>query len=112
MDKDLFKIFRRNDFLGDLAFCSACLGKQQKIDRLEEEIVSLRAKLKYRETKDQQEFFGTSTPSSKKKFKKKSSPENQAKQGGAKQGHKGNGRRVFVAEEADEIIDYDVRITH
>ena len=112
MAKALFKILKRNDFLGDMAFCSSCLEKQQKIDRLEEENASLRSKLKYRETKDQQEFFGISTPSSKKKFKEKSSLENQAKQGGAKQGHKGNGRRIFGAEEADKIIDYDVRITH
>ncbi|MDP8290147.1 MAG: IS66 family transposase [Candidatus Susulua stagnicola] len=112
MAKSRFKIFKRNSFLGNLAFCSACIEKQQRIDRLEEENTSLRSKLKYRETKDQQEFFGASTPSSKKKFKEKSSPENQTKQGGAKQGHKGNGRRIFEAEEADEIIDYAVQITH
>ena len=108
----LFKKWQRDNILGGLVFCSSCFKKQQKIDCLEEENASLRAKLKYREKKDQEGFFGSSTPSSQKKFKGKSSQENQEKKGGAIQGHKGNGRRVFGPEEADEIIDYDIEITH
>ncbi|MCG2736060.1 MAG: IS66 family transposase [Candidatus Omnitrophota bacterium] len=108
----LFSANKGGDSLGGMVFCSGCLKKQQKIDSLEEEIASLRMKLRYREKKEQQEFFGSSTPSSKKKFKEKSSQENQKKQGGAKKGHKGNGRRMFTAEEADEIVDYELEMTH
>ncbi len=107
----LFNNHRGSDSLSDMAFCSSCLQKQQKIDSLEEEIASLRAKLRYRGKKEQQEIFGSSTPSSKKKFKEKSSQENQKNKGGAKKGHKGNGRRMFTAEEADEITNYTVEIT-
>jgi transposase len=101
-----------NNVANGLVFCSACFEKQQKIDRLEEEVKSLKSKLKYRENKDKQEFFGSSTPSSKKKFKGNSTEDNQTKQGGAKRGHKGNGRRMFTPEEADEIIDYESEMTH
>lgn len=108
----LFNIGRKNTGVDSITFCSSCLKKQQRIDRLEEENASLKAKLKYREKKEQQEFFGSSTPSSQKKFKEKSSDENQAKKGGAKKGHKGNGRRMFTEEEANEIIDYAIEATH
>ena len=77
----LFITNKGGDSLGGMVFCSSCLEKQQKIDRLEEENASLRAKLRYREKKDLQEFFGSSTPSSKKKFKEKSSKENQENKG-------------------------------
>ena len=108
----LFITNKGGDSLGGMVFCSSCLEKQQKIDRLEEENASLKAKLSYRGKKDQQEFFGSSTPSSKKKFKKKSSLENRENKGGAKKGHKGNGRRMFTSEEADEIVDYTIEETH
>ena len=106
------KILKKAKSLGQMVFCSGCLEKQRKIDRLEEENASLRAKLKYREKKDKEEFFGSSTPSSKKKFKKKSSQENQKKKGGAKPGHKGSKRQLFPIEEADEVVDYKVDISH
>lgn len=107
------KIFRQSRSLGDTVFCSICLEKQQKIDRLEEEIVSLKAKLRYRSKKDSKEFFGSSTPSSQKKFKEKSTEENQNKKGGAVSGHKNNpGRKLFGADQADEIIDYNPEFTH
>ncbi len=108
----LFSRYKGNNVADGLVFCSACLEKQQKIDRLEEEVKSLKAKLRYREEKDKQEFFRSSTPSSKKKFKENSTDDNKNRQGGAKKGHKGNGRRMFSSEEADEIIDYESELTH
>lgn len=102
----------RNYLLENILFCSSCFIKQQKIDRLEEEISSLKAKLNYREKKDKGEFFGSSTPSSKEMFKKKASEEDKKKQGGAKKGHKGNGRKIFNDKQADEIIDYNIDMTH
>ena len=85
--------------------CPECIIKQLKIDNLEEENKSMKAKLKYRQDKD---YFGSSTPSSKKKFKKKSSEENIKKKGGAKKGHKGHGRKLIPRNEADEIISLDI----
>lgn len=108
----IFNIHKGNNVSNAIVFCSSCLNKQQKIDRLEEEVKSLKSKLKYREKEDKQEFFGSSTPSSKKKFKEKSSDDNKKKQGGARKGHKGNGRRIFTAEEADDVIDYEIETTH
>lgn len=92
-----------------LDFCEECLAKQQKIDRLEDENKSLKAKLNYRNKKTKSEFFGNSTPSSKRYVKTNSKKENQAKQGGAKTGHKGNaGRHTFSESEADEVIELKV----
>ena len=85
--------------------CPECIVKQIKIDNLEEENKSLKAKLNYREDKD---YFGSSTPSSKKKFKEKSSLENIKKKGGAVKGHKGHGRKIIPRTEADEIIPLDI----
>ena len=48
--------------------------------------------------------YGLATPSSKKVNKPNSTPENQAKRGGAEKGHKGHGRKDFSPEEADKII--------
>jgi len=104
--------FIRTGLINGIAFCSSCFEKQCKIDRLEEEITSLRAKLKYRQKKDFEEFFGSSTPSSKKVFKSKPSDENKARQGGAQPGHPGHGRKLFTAEEADEIIEQRFETTH
>ena len=85
--------------------CPECIVKQIDIDRLEEENKSLKSKLKHREDKD---YFGSSTPSSKKRFKEKSSEENIGKKGGAKKGHKGYGRKIIKRSEADEIIPLDI----
>jgi len=104
--------FIRTGLINGIAFCSSCFEKQCKIDRLEEEIESLKGKLKYRQRKDKEEFFGSSTPSSKKVFKSKSSDENKARQGGARPGHQGHGRKLFTAEEADEIIEQRFETTH
>lgn len=85
--------------------CPECVVKQFTIDKLEEENKSLRSKLKYRQDKD---YFGSSTPSSKKKFKENSKKEKIKKKGGAVKGHKGHGRKIIPRSEADEIISLDI----
>jgi transposase len=87
-----------------VAICSGCFEKQRRIDRLEEEIKSLKAKLRYREEKAQQGFFGSSTPSSQQPVKSNSEPEAQKKQGGAPVGHRGHGRKGIAAEQASRVI--------
>lgn len=82
--------------------CEGCLEKQRLIDRQFEEIQQLKQKLKVNQRKSAQGFFGSSTPSSQIPVKPNSLAENQAKKGGAKLGHRGVGRQVFSALEADQ----------
>lgn len=88
----------------DWTVCKGCLEKQQKIDRLEEEVQRLRGKVRYQERKATEGPFGSSTPSSKVPLKANSLEENQAKKGGAKLGHPGHGRQACREEEADQIL--------
>lgn len=85
--------------------CPECFVKQLKIDNLQEENKSLKSQLKYRNDKD---YFGSSTPSSKKKFKESSPEEKVKRKGGGKNGHKGYGRKLIPRSEADEIIPLDI----
>lgn len=85
-------------------YCEDCFEKQRKIDALTEENKQLKAKLKYLERKEQEGYFGSSTPSSKIPFKANTPPENQHKQGGAKRGHRGHGRRGFDESQADHLV--------
>lgn len=91
------------------SYCKSCFEKQRRIDQLEEEVVLLRAKLRYREDKDKEPFFGSQTPSSKIPVKDNSSQENRYKKGGAKKGHVGNGRKVAPIDKRDEIIELVVQ---
>jgi transposase len=75
------------------------LQKQQVIDRLQEENVRLKAKLRYQERTAKEGPFGASTPSAKIPFKPNSAPEQQQRQGGAKPGHRGRGRCPPAPEE-------------
>lgn len=88
-----------------ISYCESCFEKQKHIDELEEENTSLRAKLRYRQEKDTKPFFGSSTPSSKIAIKENTKEEDRNKKGGAKIGHKGNGRRSITEDKADEIIE-------
>lgn len=107
------KRINKSKNLGGIVVCSSCFEKQREIDRLKEEVASLRDQLKYRDKKNKEEFFGSSTPSSKKTFKEQTTQENQNKKGGAKPGHNNNkGRKIFDSKEADEIIDYETELTH
>ena len=83
--------------------CQQCLAKQREIDRLTEENQRLRAKLSQQKRKDQEGFFGSSTPSAQIPVKANSTAEHSQKRGGAKPGHKGAGRKEHAAEEADCI---------
>lgn len=88
--------------------CEGCFDKQREIDRLKEEVQRLRLKVCANERKSKEGFFGSATPSSQVPVKKNSIAENQAKKGGAKVGHKGFGRQVFTAEQADEVLVAEV----
>jgi len=79
--------------------CKECIDKQEEIYRLREENKRLKAKLRRDERKITEGFFGSSTPSSKKPVKPNTTSEK--KNGGAKNGHKGNGRKNFPKDEAD-----------
>ena len=82
----------------DWTICKECLQKQQKIDRLEEELGRVKAKLRYQERTAQEGPFGSSTPSSKVPRKANSLEENQARKGGARPGHPGHGRQPRPSE--------------
>ena len=72
--------------------CRGCLEKQRRIDHLEEQIVSLRGRLRRQERSGKETPFGSSTPSSKILIKPNSLEERQARRGGGKPGHVGHGR--------------------
>jgi transposase len=88
--------------------CEGCLEKQHKIDQLLEEIQRLKAELRYQERKEQEGFFGSSTPSSQVPFKANASEEKRNHKGGARPGHVGHGRKAHTEETADEVIPMDV----
>ena len=83
--------------------CEGCLEKQREIDRLKEEVARLRSQLAQKKRKDQAGYFGSSTPSAQQPVKANSPAEERRKQGGAVQGHEGNGRSRHQKEEADQI---------
>lgn len=88
----------------DWTVCRGCLEKQQKIDRLEEELQRVKSKLRYQERTAKEGPFGSSTPSSKVPLKANSLEENQTRQGGGKPGHPGHGRHALGEAEAERII--------
>ena len=69
------------------------------IDRLQEENVRLKARLRYQERTAKEGPFGSSTPSAKVPFKANTLPESSQHRGGAKPGHPGHGRRDFPRDE-------------
>jgi len=86
-----------------MSYCNGCYEKQLKIDRLKERIEHLENKIKNRKQREKEGYFGSSTPSAKKPFKENSSKEKGNKNGGAKPGHPGNGRKSISEQAADEI---------
>jgi len=88
--------------------CEGCLQKQRQIDQLLEENQRLKAKLRYQERKEQEGFFGASTPSSKVPLKANASEEKKNHKGGARPGHKGHGRKAYSEDTADKVIPIDV----
>jgi len=69
------------------------------IDRLQEEIVRLKARLRYQERTAKEGPFGSSTPSAKVPFKANTPPESSQRRGGGKPGHRGHGRRNIPGDE-------------
>ena len=88
-----------------MTYCEDCFSKQRKIDELTEEVSRLKTKLKYEERRDEEGYFGSSTPSSKIPVKASSVEENQRKRGGAKPGQPGHGRYCFDQSQADHVVD-------
>lgn len=88
-----------------VAFCPGCFEKQREIDSLKEEIQRLKALLRYRQEKQKEGFFGSSTPSSQKPVKPNSEEENQAKRGGAPVGHPGHGRKGIDTDKANRMVE-------
>jgi transposase len=86
-----------------MTYCKQCLDKQRKIDELQEEIVRLKAKLRYQERTAEEGFFGSSTPSSKVPVKPNSDQHHPRNRGGGKTGHKGHGRSAICEQEADRV---------
>jgi transposase len=80
------------------------LQKQQKIDRLEDELRRVKANLRYQERTAKEGPFGSSTPSSKVPLKANSLEENQARKGGAKPGHPGHGRKPLHPAQSERTI--------
>lgn len=69
------------------------------IDRLQEEILHLKARLRYQERTAKEGPFGSSTPSAKVPLKANTPPETSQRRGGAKPGHRGHGRRNIPSDE-------------
>jgi len=84
--------------------CSECWAKQEIIDRLTVENQSLKQRLRNRERKEREGFFGSSTPSSKLPVKPNSAEPMQGKPKGGQPGHcGGGGRKTFT--QADRIVE-------
>jgi len=90
-----------------MVYCPQCIEKQRKIDELEEEILSLKAKLRYQERSAKEGFFGSSTPSSKLPVKANSPPQQACNHGGGMPGHKGHGRTGIGERDAnrEELVE-------
>jgi len=86
--------------------CPMCLAKQRRIDELEEQITSLKEKLRYHQRKEQEGFFGSSTSSSKRPVKPHVE-EKERKPKGARRGHKGVGRKRHDEECVDRTVELD-----
>jgi transposase len=86
-----------------MTYCKECLSKQQKINNLEEEIITLKSKLRYQERTAKEGFFGSSTSSAKIPVKPNRQKEHQRNRGGGKIGHVGHGRASICEEDADKV---------
>jgi transposase len=86
-----------------MTYCKECLSKQQTINDLQEEISTLKSKLRYEERTAKEGFFGSSTSSAKIPVKPNSQKEHPRNRGGGKVGHKGHGRSGICEEEADKV---------
>ena len=69
------------------------------IDRLQKEIVRLKARLRHQERTAKEGPFGSSTPSAKIPLKANAPPESSQRRGGAQPGHRGHGRRHIPSDQ-------------
>jgi len=86
-----------------MTYCKECLSKQQRINSLEEEIITLKSKLRYQERTAKEGFFGSSTSSAKIPVKPNRQKEHQRNRGGGKVGHQGHGRTSICEKGADKV---------
>jgi len=86
-----------------MTYCKECLSKQQRINNLKEEIITLKSKLRYQERTVKEGFFGSSTSSAKIPVKPNRQKEHQRNRGGGKVGHQGHGRGSICEEDADKV---------
>ena len=84
--------------------CSECFSRQQKIDRLEEELARLRQRLRYRKQEAGEGFFGSSTPSAQLPFKPNAAPAENPKKRGAQYGHTAHVRKSADSADADRVV--------
>ena len=92
--------------------CPECVKKQEEIYRLREENKRLQAKLRHQQQQLAEGYFGCATPSSQKPIKNNTNNHHPRKNGGAKPGHVGKGRKRYSQPEADrvEYIEYESKI--
>ena len=86
-----------------MTYCKECLSKQQRINNLKEEIITLKSKLRYQERTVKEGFFGSSTSSAKIPVKPNRQKEHQRNRGGGKVGYQGHGRGSICEEDADKV---------
>ena len=84
--------------------CKNCIEKQMKIDDLERRIEHLENQLQHQKRKEKEGFFGSSTPPSKIPVKENTNSSQENKNGGAKPGHIGKGRRAIDPGQSDRTI--------
>jgi len=83
--------------------CPECVKKQEEIYRLREENKRLKVTLRRQQQKISQGYFGSATPSAQQPIKDNTKNDNPHKNGGAKLGHAGNGRKKYTEDEADRV---------
>jgi len=86
------------------SYCEECLKKQLRIDELTEENHRLKQQVRYYKRKEEEGFFGSSTPSSKVPVKPNSAAGRPKKTPGAKRGHTGVGRCSCTEDDADQVV--------
>lgn len=89
-----------------MTYSKQCLEKQRRINELQEQLLQLKAKLRYQERTAREGLFGSSTPSSKLPIKPNSpKKDHPLDRGGGKVGHKGHGRSG-VCEKAERLYHW------
>ncbi len=88
--------------------CPLCLEKQRRIDDLKDENRRLKEALHRRERKEEDGFFGSSTPSSKKPVKA-NTEKKEGKPKGARPGHEGHARKAHSEIPSDRIVEVEAQ---